>query len=211
MPEPLKYIYSAAFLSLYSDALDTVLQEFNRKSFLSAFAGEPWEKLELKQRIGWLAEQTDRELPKDFKGKTEMIFNLIDFLRSKGVRDQNFEFIFLCDIIAKHGLNDLPTSLKVIEKITPFTSFEFAGRIFFQHFPEEMMAQMLRWAEHSDPNVRRYASEGCRPRLPWGMQLKSFVNNPRPIFPVLEKLMNDSSEYVRKSVANNLNDISTIL
>jgi 3-methyladenine DNA glycosylase AlkC len=70
------------------------------------------------------------------------------------------------------------------------------------------MALMTEWAEDEDPKVRRFASEGCRPRLPWAMALSKFKKDPRPILPVLEKLKDDKSEDVRRSVANNLNDIS---
>ena len=40
------------------------------------------------------------------------------------------------------------------------------------------------------------------------MALPQFKQDPSPILPVLEKLRDDESEFVRKSVANNLNDIS---
>ena len=71
-----------------------------------------------------------------------------------------------------------------------------------------MMAQMYAWSKHESEHVRRLASEGCRPQLPWGQVLDSFKKDPTPIIPILEQLKNDSSAYVRKSVANNLNDIS---
>lgn len=67
---------------------------------------------------------------------------------------------------------------------------------------------MHAWAEHKDEHVRRLASEGCRPRLPWGKRLQELIDDPMPIIAVLEKLKDDSSEYVRRSVANNLNDIA---
>jgi 3-methyladenine DNA glycosylase AlkC len=70
------------------------------------------------------------------------------------------------------------------------------------------MAQMRTWAGHPSPEVRRLATEGCRPRLPWGIRLPSLMADPAPILPILEKLKNDESESVRRSVANNLNDIS---
>ena len=71
-----------------------------------------------------------------------------------------------------------------------------------------MMQQMTRWADSENHHVRRLASEGCRPRLPWAMALPEFKKDPEPVLDILEKLKNDESEYVRRSVANNLNDIS---
>lgn len=70
------------------------------------------------------------------------------------------------------------------------------------------MAQMLVWADHEDTAVRRLASEGCRPRLPWAIALKALQKDPAPIFPILAKLIHDPEETVRRSVANNLNDIA---
>ncbi len=70
-----------------------------------------------------------------------------------------------------------------------------------------MMQQMLKWADDENEHVRRLSSEGCRPRLPWGGALREFKKAPSPILPILEKLKADESLYVRKSVANNLNDI----
>jgi 3-methyladenine DNA glycosylase AlkC len=67
---------------------------------------------------------------------------------------------------------------------------------------------MLAWAGDPSEHVRRLASEGCRPRLPWGMGLPQYKRDPTPILPILERLRADPSDYVRRSVANNLNDIS---
>lgn len=71
-----------------------------------------------------------------------------------------------------------------------------------------MMSQMEKWALHENHHVRRLASEGCRPRLPWASSFNDFKKDPTPILPILEILKADSSEYVRRSVANNLNDIA---
>jgi 3-methyladenine DNA glycosylase AlkC len=208
MAELLKHIYNTSFFEIYSDVLSDIIPEFDKHVFMASFTTPHWASLELKQRMAYLAHITDKLLPVPYPEKAETILRLIDALRKRGVRDQNLEYIFLADIIADHGVDDLKTSIYAIEHITQFTSFEFAGRVFFISYPAEMMEQMLIWASHPNANVRRYASEGCRPRLPWGLQLKSFVADPSPVMPILEVLADDPSEYVRKSVANNLNDIS---
>ena len=71
-----------------------------------------------------------------------------------------------------------------------------------------MMAQMVAWSKHENELVRRLACEGCRPALPWAPAINSFKKDPTPILPILEQLKGDPSLHVRKSVANNLNDIS---
>ncbi len=75
-------------------------------------------------------------------------------------------------------------------------------------YPDEMLSQMISWSKHENNKVRRLASEGSRPRLPWAMALPSYKNDPSPILPILENLKEDSCEVVRRSVANNLNDIA---
>jgi len=114
----------------------------------------------------------------------------------------------LDNFVEQYGLDDYKTSIKAIERITQFTSCEFAVRPFIIKYPKEMMKQMLVWSKHEHWGVRRLSSEGCRPRLPWAMSLPSLKENPTPIIPILENLKNDTSRFVRLSVANNLNDIA---
>lgn len=208
MAELLKYIYNNTFFDTYCSALSFVLPSFESRVFRSKVETLEWEQYELKQRMRHLSIVSDGYLPTNFKDKVACIDEIIKVLRKNGVKDQNLEYIFLADIITLHGLNDLDISIKAIEVITQFTSFEFAGRSFIIKYPDQMMSQMMIWAKHKNATVRRFASEGCRPRLPWGLKLQQFVDEPKPVLKVLDLLMNDPSEYVRKSVANNLNDIS---
>ncbi|MGB4958130.1 MAG: DNA alkylation repair protein [Saprospiraceae bacterium] len=208
MAELLKNIYDDAFFDLYLGALDKVCQNFDKRTFIQNVKDDQWPELALKQRMSRLANCTDQVLPVDLHDKWRALDTIVEFLRDSGIKDQNLAFIFLADIITSNGLDDIEAAIPAIERMTQFVSFEYAGRAFIIRYPERMMNQMQVWARHSNPNVRRFASEGCRPRLPWGLQLKSFVDDPSPIIPVLELLKNDPSEYVRKSVANNLNDIS---
>ena len=208
MAELLKYIYNTSFFDTYADALAAVIPTFDRSTFLASFHTPHWESLELKQRMAFLAHTTAKILSLEYPEKVESILQLIEVLHKLGVKDQNLEYIFLADIISEYGLNDLKTSFYAIEHITQFVSFEFAGRAFILRYPKEMMRQMVKWAGHHNENVRRYASEGCRPRLPWGTKLTTLVHDPTPCIQILELLMGDTSLYVRKSVANHLNDIS---
>ena len=98
--------------------------------------------------------------------------------------------------------------MKAIEFITQFITCEFAVRPFLLKYGDKMMNQMRAWSLHKSHKVRRLASEGSRPRLPWAMAIPALKKNPMPVLTILENLKNDPSESVRRSVANNLNDIS---
>ena len=110
--------------------------------------------------------------------------------------------------IADYGLEWVDESFEAMIELTQRFSSEFAVRPFVEHRADESFRRLLLLADHENPHVRRWCSEGVRPRLPWGKKLTSLVENPTPIFPILEKLKDDPELYVRRSVANNLNDIA---
>jgi len=116
--------------------------------------------------------------------------------------------MFIPEIIVELGLDSFKESMKTIEHVTSYTTCEFAIRPFILKYEAESMQQMLLWSSHSNQNVRRLSSEGCRSRLPWSMALPRFKKDATLIVPILENLIADDSLFVRKSVANNLNDIS---
>jgi 3-methyladenine DNA glycosylase AlkC len=129
-------------------------------------------------------------------------------LRAAGEKEQAFWHIYLPDYIEQFGADHFDLSMRSLEEITQLVSAEFAIRPFILRYPEKTMKQMLDWSRHPAASVRRLASEGCRPRLPWAIGLPMFKKDPAPILPILENLKQDPSEYVRRSVANNLNDIA---
>jgi 3-methyladenine DNA glycosylase AlkC len=112
------------------------------------------------------------------------------------------------DFLEAYGQRHFKITVTAFEEVTQFISCEFAVRPFLLMNLDTMMTQMLSLATHAHPMVRRLATEGCRPRLPWAMAIPALKKDPGPIFPILDRLKNDPSESVRRSVANNLNDIS---
>jgi 3-methyladenine DNA glycosylase AlkC len=103
---------------------------------------------------------------------------------------------------------DWDVSIDAMETVTKYASAEFVVRPFIIKNEKRMMAQMYEWSKNENEHIRRLSSEGCRPLLPWATSLNSFKKDPTPVLPILEGLKTDISAYVRKSVANNLNDIS---
>ncbi len=96
----------------------------------------------------------------------------------------------------------------MLHAITQRFTAEWAIRPFIVAHPALCFATLERWVDDPSVHVRRLVSEGSRPRLPWGLQLKSLIADPTPTLPLLEALQDDASEYVRRSVANHLNDIA---
>ncbi len=110
--------------------------------------------------------------------------------------------------IADHGLAHFDESMVAMIELTQRFSSEFAVRPFVERCPEETFARLLELTDHESPHVRRWCSEGTRPRLPWGKKLHDLARDPSPIWPILEALKDDPEPYVRRSVANNMNDIA---
>lgn len=207
MAEALKYLYNDAFFASLTKALSQVTGKLDKKLFLKKIHSTAWDGYELKQRMHHVATVVHDFLPPEFKKSAPLILKLVDQFK-KNNQGAGFEHIFLAHFIELYGMNDLDTSLKAIEKITQYISCEFAIRPFIVKYEKQVMKQMLLWSKHKSEHVRRLSSEGCRPRLPWAMALPRFKKDPSLIWPILENLKNDESLYVRKSVANNLNDIS---
>ncbi|MEM9687121.1 MAG: DNA alkylation repair protein, partial [Bacteroidota bacterium] len=208
MAEPLKYIYNQDFFNDFTAVLKGVIPDFDESAFLNTIYDDSWEQRELKQRMQHIIRVLKRHLPEDYEKGVSVLLEIVRQLQREGFGEPEFAFMFFPDFMARYGLKHYKTSVDAFEHVTQFTSCEFAVRPFIMAYPQQMMTQMLRWSTHKHPMVRRLSSEGCRPRLPWAMALPELKKNPEPVIPILENLKNDDSESVRRSVANNLNDIA---
>ena len=218
MAEPFKNMYNEQFFDRFTKDLKLVISDFDARAFVSQIMDDEWENRELKQRTAHIATILKRFLPADYKAAIAKILELLDRIEARyphcsKIDDTKFGLLLeyggiLDNYVEQYGLDDYETSVKAIEKITQFTSCEFVTHSFIVKYPDKMMAQMLDWSKHEHWGVRRLASEGCRPRLPWAMALPDLKKDPAPIIPILENLKNDPARFVRLSVANNLNDIA---
>jgi 3-methyladenine DNA glycosylase AlkC len=204
----LKNMYSPAFYDSISKVLTQTLPAFDQQKFLENIFVPAFAKFELKERMSHTAKVLHTFLPENFEEASSLLLQFIENLQQAGIKENTIEFMFLPEYIALYGLAYYEASVKAMEKITQFTSCEFAVRPFLLKYEDKMTEQMLAWSKHSHRKVRRLASEGIRPRLPWAIALPALKKNPTPILPILENLKQDTCEVVRRSVANNLNDIS---
>jgi len=208
MAELFKNVYNQKFFDGLTKTIQQVIPDFDKDSFIDHIYDNEWENRELKQRMRHIATVLKKHLPDNYKENIKTIIKIIQQLQKCGFKEDSLELMFFPDFIEQYGLADYETSIKGFEQVTQFTSCEFAVRPFIIKYEKEMIGQMSLWSKHKHPMVRRLSSEGCRPRLPWAIAIPSLKKNPTPIIPILENLKNDESESVRRSVANNLNDIS---
>lgn len=173
---------------------------------MSSTMDKTWDSLEFKQRVMQISTNLGKYLPQDYKTAIHIIDKVI---LNYDVCLDGF-VIFFPAFVELYGQDkeNWEVSMAALARYTRYASAEFAVRAFIINDEERMMAQMAVWAKEDDEHVRRLASEGCRPRLPWGQALPNFQKDPSPVLRILEQLKADPSPYVRKSVANNLNDIS---
>lgn len=204
----LKDIYSPQFYNTFADAVEIVLPSFDKKKFTKAIFAADWKDKELMQRMKHTTSILHQFFPTNFDKSAEIIKQITCQLQQNKISENIFGFMFLPNYIEVYGLNNFETSVKAIEVVTQFVSCEYAVRPFIIKYKDRMMKQMFAWSKHKNHHVRRLASEGSRPRLPWAMGIPELKQNPKLILPLLENLKNDPSEYVRRSVANNLNDIA---
>jgi 3-methyladenine DNA glycosylase AlkC len=163
---------------------------------------EGWPDRELKQRIRHISRVLHEMLPGTYRAQLGVLLAAVPHAA------ENFSSLVYSDFVEAYGTADWDASVPALARFTRLESAEFAIRPFIVSDQERTLAQMLEWAADPHPAVRRLATEGCRPRLPWGMRLHALVADPAPILPILERLHDDPDESVRRSVANNLNDIS---
>ena len=212
MADLFKNLYNKNFFDAFTESIQNVIPSFNRKTFLTEVHTEKWKSMEFKQRMHHVAMVLNNHLSQYFRESIQQLKDIISDLRLNGIADKvkypELVFMLIPDYIEHAGLDEFDISIDAFEHITTFTSCEFAVRPFILKYQEKMFYKIMEWTQHENEHVRRLASEGCRPRLPWAMALPYLKIDPSPIFPVLENLKSDPSEYVRRSVANNLNDIS---
>ena len=201
MAEQLKNLYSKEFIKKLANRLFLAFTNFEKEDFINSIFEISWQNLELKQRMRHIAITLNKYLPFSYKKQLVILKEVKkDFTGLEAMIFQDFVEVF--------GLDDFDESMKALEVFTQDASSEFAIRQFILKYEEQTMNQMKIWAKSKNEHLRRLSSEGCRPRLPWAISLPKFKQNPTKALEIIELLKNDKSLYVRKSVANNLNDIS---
>jgi len=202
MAEALKDRYfQKPFFERLIKEIDSVYPEFPEEKFYERLFDKEWSNKPLKEMLMHSAMVLRRCLPNDY-------LHTIEILRKICNKFSDFDAMIFPDVVRQFGMHHYEESMEALELFTQYSTAEFAIRPYILEYEEKAMKQMLTWSKHSNEHVRRLSSEGCRPRLPWAMALPAFKKDPSLILPILENMKSDPSLYVRKSVANNWNDLT---
>jgi 3-methyladenine DNA glycosylase AlkC len=201
-PAPaLKEIFNAARLQHIATEMTAVYPAFNAKAFLK-MANDGLADLSIMQRMARVSESLHAVLPLGYDESLGILRALAPRLNS------GFVSISLPHYVAMYGAHDFEQSMDALKYFTTFGSAEFAIRYFLRSDLQRSLALMQQWSLDDNEHVRRLASEGSRPRLPWSFRLEQIQRDPTLAAGILDNLKSDASLYVRKSVANHLNDIT---
>jgi 3-methyladenine DNA glycosylase AlkC len=201
MPEPLKSMFGPAYYERLAAALGEAMPRFPGKKFVSENLAGIGER-ELNARMRRTSHVLRKFLPEKFPDAVRVLRGVAE--RMPG----GYTALLYPDFVGQFGLEHTALSLDALKFFTRFGSSEFAVREFFRRDPAATLKRMREWAADSCEHVRRLASEGSRPRLPWSFRLDAVMKDPSLTRPILDALRTDASAYVRKSVANHLNDFS---
>jgi 3-methyladenine DNA glycosylase AlkC len=174
---------------------------FDAEAFLAA-ARAGLDGLSIMERVRHIADALAQALPADYPAALETVLAMAPHL------SHGFQAVAVTEFVARRGQDDFEASLAALARLTRFGTAEFAVRPFLAHDPARTLTTMLEWTASEDEHVRRLASEGSRPRLPWAARVPALKADVTLAAPILEALRADPSAYVRKSVANHLNDIA---
>ncbi|MCO4838308.1 MAG: DNA alkylation repair protein [Oceanospirillaceae bacterium] len=213
MAPPLKHLVGPALAAQLAHnvalgALKVDGPKFDKAGFTQAFS-DKHESLELMPRCHLLADCLYVFLPKHYPHAVASLIASLGPVHpcTTDFSDVSFLHLPFSLFVGKYGLEYFEESMAAQYEITQRFSAEFSIRAFIQRYRAQCFELFQHWIRDPNPHIRRLVSEGTRPRLPWASRLVDLQEDPSPIIPLLEALKDDPELYVRRSVANNLNDI----
>lgn len=197
--EAIKWIAECVSSNSDSFLKDRFLRTISRRTFSDRL-------FERADQIACLLHET---LTVDFNEACETIIRCLPAPReSHGYGPmENFRLLPFTRFVSKYGLAQFEPSMTALYELTRRFTSEFDVRPFLVLHEDLTLNKFLVWRHDPDPHVRRLVSEGTRTRLPWCSHLRNFQNDPSRVISLIAPMREDSSRYVRLSVANNLADL----
>ncbi|MCF6300327.1 MAG: DNA alkylation repair protein [Proteobacteria bacterium] len=213
--EPFKNLLNKNIIEGMASHFKRHCSTFDDKEFV-ADATKNLDSLGLKERTDQITKTMIKHFPTDFNDAGKIMLAslgspLDDDVSAGTVDDKGISgwaVTPLTHYVGLHGHDHFDLSMTLFKEMTKCASSEFGIRFFILESPTKTLSVLKTWTTDSNQHVRRLVSEGSRPRLPWAMSLPMYIKDPSPVIDLLEQLKDDDKEYVRRSVANSLNDIS---
>ncbi|WP_282942855.1 DNA alkylation repair protein [Paenibacillus sp. RC67] len=206
---PLKNYFGEELAVRLANSIKPYYPSFPVDSFVHTVA-EQTEPLELKARVRLIAGELHRTLPLDYPDQMGILLNILgpENEREQGMFTEGYFLMPIAYFVEQYGLNHFRISMDALYEITKRHTSEYAIRPYLLHHSAECLETLSTWAFDPNSHVRRLVSEGTRPRLPWAKRIEVLNGDPLQNLALLEPLLDDRSDYVRKSVANHLNDLT---
>ncbi len=215
MGEPFKNVFNRALIKSMAQQLYSTDSNFSQQAFIRR-ACRGLEYLEFKARSQHIADALQEYLPSDYRRLCEVVVRSLHpddcaplqhlKMSEEGIR--GWAILPLAECVAQRAGRDFELAMNTLAHLSCRFTAEFAVRRLINQDPKRALNIIAKWSESTNFHIRRLASEGSRPRLPWGQQIPVWIEDPSPLLPILATMRSDPSDYVRKSVANHLNDIS---
>ncbi len=206
MAEPLKNLFGAPVIHRLARELAGVHAGLDVATF-TRDALDGFEYLELLDRGRHLAVVLQRHLPRDFGEAVDVLLATLPTERTPQGGMSSFFYLPHTEFVRQFGTGHFEHAMRALHALTQCFTSEFAMRPFLELHEAATLERLREWTRDPNVHVRRLVSECTRPRLPWAPRLRAFQRDPSPVLELLERLRDDSELYVRRSVANNLNDI----
>ncbi len=192
---------------LLAEKIQLVYKDFDSKTYIENIR-KKCVNLGYTKRIELHAEELNQLLPYSYPKALNILTQILgkENPNETGMFKEFYWVMPIGRFVEKYGLGNFDISIKAIAEITKRNTGEYAIRPFIRKYPEKTVKVMFKWSKSDNFHLRRLASEGLRPKLPWAKKLDTFIENPKPVFQILENLMADDIKFVKKSVANNLTD-----
>ncbi|MEO5366372.1 MAG: DNA alkylation repair protein [Magnetococcus sp. WYHC-3] len=209
MTKSLKEIYHRPLVETLAGEVAANHPGFDAQTFVAEVVAD-FPRLELMARSRRIAEGLRAHLPEAFPDAVAILLNSMgEDDGSGGVEGYGgFRHLPFLNFVGTYGMEHPDIALDALERMTRYFSAEFDVRPYILNHPQRTLPRLHAWARHEDWRLRRLASEGSRPRLPWGLRLKPCIDDPTPCLGILEHLHADPHPVVRRSVANHLNDVA---
>lgn len=199
--DALKDMFNKKFYELLAVEFSKADKHFHPDKFVTDVI-KNIDEMSLNQRLRNTTVVLKKHLPDDYEKAISILTKVVPHFKS------HYTSFLFPDYVGQYGHDDYDLSLETLKYFTQFGSSEFAIREFLRKDFTKTIKVMNKWAEDKNHHVRRLASEGSRSRLPWSFNLDEVIKNPSVTKSILEKLKADEELYVKKSVANHLNDFS---